>query len=237
MTDTGEDKLAPVHCPYPECKEQFHPPGSLYCENTGKRLSSPFSSNNPPAREESSTPFVVELIDTLKHYRYKNKKGWKNLYILDSLPARVIKNAVSKCRLPEKEREKIPGIIDLTVLGTGNNCLVFGQEAIYCHNSRLSHKPGNWKIAYKDIKNASIEPYGKFDILVKVPDQPGIYINVAVLWNSSKKKKQLIDILMAVGQLAHLQRKENKTNPNTNRTQNKVKKDKVKKKKKNRRRR
>lgn len=219
MVKSRENKPDLVPCPHPACKDRFHPPGSGYCPNSGERLPSPFSSLNTTAGEDRNNPFVVKLIDTLTQFKHNNKKGWKHLYICGSLPDKIINNAVKKCRLPENESKKIPAVLDLTAFGSGSSFLVFRHEAIYVHNSRTSYKPGTWEISYKDLKSATIELYGKFDVLVKPSGQTHRYINVAVLWNSRKQKLQLIDMLTAAGRLV------DKTD-----TQNKMKKNKVKKK-------
>jgi hypothetical protein len=63
-----------------------------------------------------------------------------DFYVDSKIPPEMLEGAMEVCNVPEDEQ--ILGLIDATVLDTGENVMLFGRDGIYFNNSFIGEPPG-----------------------------------------------------------------------------------------------
>ena len=71
------------------------------------------------------------------------------LFAEPDIPPEKLANARARCGVPPFER--ILGMIDCTVFGSAENCLLFGTRRIYYHNDLGGQNPGPGSIPYEEF--------------------------------------------------------------------------------------
>jgi serine/threonine protein kinase len=99
-----------------------------------------------PSNGRRPTDINFEEDDILRALKKCHSSG---LFLQPNIPERKLRNGIINCEVPKKE--KILGFVDLTVWGSGKRCLLFGTNAIYYSNDRLSKQPGTHSISYSDL--------------------------------------------------------------------------------------
>ena len=73
----------------------------------------------------------------------------EGLYEKDQIPSDKEQNARKSCGL--SIHQPILGLVDCTVLGSSNNCVLFTPEAMICHNNWTSKSPGIIRVPYNEF--------------------------------------------------------------------------------------
>jgi hypothetical protein len=106
---------------------------------------------------EEST-FVSSLINHLQ--QFVDKDG----FFFKPVPGNKEAGARKTCKLtPETE---ILALVDATVFGSAEECLIFTEAGVHFHNSWSGKLPGTFFVDYQDLKNREISKDGWHELTI-----------------------------------------------------------------------
>lgn len=85
--------------------------------------------------------------------RYEGQSG---LYVSPNIPAKKLSNATAKAQVPPDET--ILGLIDCTVFGSANDCLLFGSRGFFYYNMGGSN-PNPGSVPYDEFPDCPFATY------------------------------------------------------------------------------
>ena len=101
---------------------------------------------------ESHQPLSAVQKDSLIALLMRNNS--QDYFVVPNIPAKKIAKARTYCEIDSTE--EIYALIDLTVSGKANNCLLICNTGIYIHNGGSSTHPGRYFISYSQLRSAFI---------------------------------------------------------------------------------
>lgn len=151
---------------------------------SGDQTAAPIDATSLLPAEVRGLPLDQSIVQLLAMYLPQS-----DLFVTPNIPPKKLANAVRTCRVPFTQR--ILGLMDCTVFGSGKNCLLFGCDGVYYHNDWSGKSSGCGMIPYAQFPARRFGDGGPHEVSLGRKQ----YVNIAGCSVSKDTVVELLDTI------------------------------------------